>query len=135
MKIGELAKKSNCQTVTIRYYEKEGLLEKPERTHSNYRMYSQEDLKRLKFVLHCRKHGIKLDDIRKLLTFRDEPDRDCTAIGELIDKHMQTVKDQISSLVQLKKGLLSLRSKCSGGHSSSECTIIQNLDDQKKCCP
>lgn len=39
LKIGELAKRSGCQVVTIRYYEKEGLLPPPERTDSNYRLY------------------------------------------------------------------------------------------------
>lgn len=129
-----LAKVAGCQTVTIRYYEKEGLLEQPERTHNNYRIYNKENLKKLEFILHCRKHGIALEDIRKLLDFLDEPDRDCTAISDLLDSHVQKVEQQVESLLQLKKGLLSLRSKCSGGHSRRDCTIIQNLANKKKCC-
>lgn len=44
MKIGELSDESGCKVVTIRYYEKEGLLSKPERTEANYRVYEQEDV-------------------------------------------------------------------------------------------
>ena len=48
VKIGELAKMTGCQVVTIRYYEKEGLLKRPERTERNYRLYGEEDMARLR---------------------------------------------------------------------------------------
>ncbi|MBQ4326363.1 MAG: MerR family DNA-binding transcriptional regulator, partial [Mailhella sp.] len=47
MKIGDLAKATGTQVVTIRYYEKEGLLRQPERTGSGYRLYSEDDVERL----------------------------------------------------------------------------------------
>ena len=56
VKIGELAKMTGCQVVTIRYYEKEGLLKRPERTERNYRLYGDEDIARLRFIRHCRQH-------------------------------------------------------------------------------
>ena len=63
MKIGELAKKTGCQVVTIRYYEKEGLLPEPERSEGNYRLYSEADIERLRFIRHCRHHDMKLAEI------------------------------------------------------------------------
>lgn len=60
VKIGELAKMTGCQVVTIRYYEKEGLLKRPERTERNYRLYGEEDMARLRFIRHCRQHGMSL---------------------------------------------------------------------------
>lgn len=134
MKIGDLAKRVGCQTVTVRYYEKEGLLVKPERTHNNYRMYDKKDMERLAFILHCRKHGIGLNDIRILLVFRDNPTGDCAPIGRMLDAHMQNIEKQIASLLQLKEGLFHLRGKCSGGHTGKECTIIQKLEDKGQCC-
>ena len=50
LKIGELAKKSGCPVVTIRYYEKKGLLPEPDRNGSNYRLYDEADMERLRFV-------------------------------------------------------------------------------------
>ena len=66
MRIGEVAKISRCPAVTIRYYEKEGLLKRPERTERNYRLYGEEDMARLRFIRHCRQHGMSLDEIRTL---------------------------------------------------------------------
>ncbi len=54
IKIGELAKRTECQAETIRYYEKEGLLPQPSRSGGNYRLYDEEHIERLRFIRHCR---------------------------------------------------------------------------------
>ena len=89
MKIGELSKKTGCKVVTIRYYEKEGLLKTPERTEGNYRVYSKKDMDRLEFIIHCRRHGMVLDEIKELLVFRDHPHTDCTWVTHLLRKHIR----------------------------------------------
>lgn len=134
MKIGELAGKAGCQTVTVRYYEKEGLLKKPERTHSNYRMYTKVDLDRLCFILHCRQHGMSLEAVRALLVFRDNQPSDCTVVGAVLEAHIASVEQQIASLLALKEGLLKLQNACSGIREGQECGIIQNLNDKEHCC-
>jgi DNA-binding transcriptional MerR regulator len=134
MKIGELSEKTGCKVVTIRYYEKEGLLAAPGRTSGNYRLYSQEDLARLDFIMHCRKHGIKPDEIKKLLAFRDKPQRDCTWITELITVHIKDVDRQMRSLKDLKHILEQLRDRCAGGQRGESCGIMEGLDDRELCC-
>jgi Cd(II)/Pb(II)-responsive transcriptional regulator len=134
MKIGELSKKTGCKVVTIRYYEKERLLAEPERTDGNYRLYSGDDLDRLEFIMHCRKHGMKLDAIKKLLAFRDRPQRDCTWVSELIDSHLAGVEEQIRSLEHLKEHLEKLRRRCAGGHSGDDCGIMRSLEKRASCC-
>ena len=89
VKIGELAKLADCQVVTIRYYEKEGLLQKPVRTEGGYRLYREADVERLKFIRHCREHGMSPAEIMLLLGLRDAPDRDCPAVSSLFDKHIE----------------------------------------------
>jgi MerR family mercuric resistance operon transcriptional regulator len=48
--IGELARQGNVHVETLRYYERRGLIPKPHRTVSNYRVYSPENLRRVKFI-------------------------------------------------------------------------------------
>lgn len=134
MKIGELSKKTGCKVVTIRYYEKEGLLPAPERTEGNYRLYGREDLDRLEFIMHCRKHDLKLDDIRKLLAFRDHPQADCTSVNEVIKRHIDNVDAQIRSLEHLKFHLEQLRGRCDVEHSGESCGIMQGLEHRELCC-
>jgi Cd(II)/Pb(II)-responsive transcriptional regulator len=134
MKIGELSKETGCKVVTIRYYEKERLLASPQRSAGNYRVYGKEDLARLDFIIHCRKHGIKLDEIKKLLLFRDKPQSDCTWVVELINTHIKDISSQMRSLKNLRQQLEQLRNRCAGGHNGESCGIMQELDEQKTVC-
>jgi Cd(II)/Pb(II)-responsive transcriptional regulator len=134
MKIGEIARKTGCQVVTIRYYEKEGLLSEPQRTEGNYRIYGPKDIERLEFIMHCRKHDMKLEEIRKLLSFKDGPEEDCTWITDLINTHIDNVNAQIRSLELLKEHLEQLGQRCAGGRHGENCGIIQGLDNPDLCC-
>ncbi len=132
MKIGELAKKSGCQVVTIRYYEKEGLLSPPERSEGNYRIYGQEDLDTLRFIRHCRLHGINLAEIKELLTFKARPTQNCDWITLLVEKHLKSVDEQIASLQHLREHLLELSHRCQGG-KGARCGILRSLEEDKEC--
>ena len=132
LKIGELAKATDTQVVTIRYYEKEGLLRQPERTGSGYRLYSQDDVERLHFIRRCRQHGMSLDEIRDLLAFRDSPAPSCAWVNELVERHIARVEEQIASLETLKAHLEALRHACSGDHGHT-CGIIDSLAHGEDC--
>jgi len=67
LKIGELSKKTSCSVLTIRFYEKEGLIPEPERTEGNYRLYDIGYVERIKFILNCRTLNMSLNEIRQLL--------------------------------------------------------------------
>ncbi|WP_354687858.1 MerR family transcriptional regulator, partial [Cupriavidus necator] len=54
IRIGELAKRTDCEIVTIRYYEKEGLLPEPARSSGNFRLYGDVHVERLQLIRHCR---------------------------------------------------------------------------------
>ena len=73
IRIGDLAKRSGCEVVTIRYYEKEGLLPKPARSGGNFRLYGEAHIERLQFIRHCRSLDMTLSEIRALLGLRDNP--------------------------------------------------------------
>ena len=133
VKIGELAEKADCQVVTIRYYEKAGLLAKPPRSQGGYRLYSENDVERLKFIRHCRSHGMALEEVKALLKLRETPDRDCAEVNELVDRHISQVDEQIASLKRLKTQLVRLRKKCPHGGVVSSCGIIKGLTDRVVC--
>ena len=132
-RIGELAKLANVTPDTIRYYEKSGLLAQPARSRNGYRLYGDEDVERLKFIRHCRAHGMALHDIKELLTLRETPDRDCSLVNELVDKHIADVETRIRSLQHLKSQLVRLRKKCSHGGAVATCGILKGLGNRDLC--
>ncbi len=54
LSIGELSQATGVEIETIRYYEKSGLLSKPQRSSNDYRMFGQRQLQQLSFIRHCR---------------------------------------------------------------------------------
>ncbi len=132
IKIGDLAAMTGCQVVTIRYYEKEGLLPQPERTGANYRLYDEHAVERLRFIRHCRQHDMNLAEIRALLAFKDNPTMNCDWINSLVENHLAAVDEQIASLQHLKQHLQTLLHKCSGG-KKAECGILESLNKGESC--
>jgi Cd(II)/Pb(II)-responsive transcriptional regulator len=127
MRIGELAKRTDCEVETIRYYEREGLLPSPPRTDGNYRRYGEPDAERLLFIRHCRSLGMSLDDIRTLQHFQARPELACDAIDALLDRHLQQTQMQIASLQRLQQQLKALRDTCHTHLTARQCGILQNL--------
>jgi Cd(II)/Pb(II)-responsive transcriptional regulator len=132
MKIGELAQRTNTQVVTIRYYEREGLLSEPSRSDGNYRIYGEEHSERVSFIRHCRGLDMTLDEIRVLLRLKDAPTENCREVNELLDEHIGHVAERIRDLRQLEKQLKSLRETCLGGQDAQHCGILTELTEIAK---
>ena len=129
IKIGELAKRTGATVETIRYYEKEGLLPAPSRSEGNYRLYREEHIERLQFVLHCRTLDMTLDEVRTLLQYWDDPDKDCGNVNNLLDEHIHAVEIRMQELTQLKQHLIILRQKCVSRAPAVSCGILNALAD------
>lgn len=125
MKIGELAARTGCQPVTIRYYEQAGLLPVPPRSEGNYRVYTRAHEERLLFIRNCRALDMSLDEIRQLLDYQDNPSGDCSEINALVEAHIEHVSSRIKVLQQLQDKLVALRQRCAGAEQS--CSILQEL--------
>lgn len=129
IKIGELAKRTGATVETIRYYEKQELLLEPSRSAGNYRLYREEHIERLQFILHCRTLDMSLDEVRILLQYWEEPDKDCGDVDSLLDEHIQAVEVRIEELKQLKQHLTVLRQKCVSSAPAQSCGILNALAD------
>lgn len=127
IKIGELANRTGATVETIRYYEKEQLLPEPSRSSGNYRLYNEAHMERLQFILHCRTLDMTLDEVRVLLQYWDEPDKECGNVNSLLDAHIHTVETRMDELEQLKKHLTALRQKCTSEASAKSCGILNTL--------
>ncbi|MDB5981030.1 MAG: MerR family regulatory protein [Pseudomonas sp.] len=127
MKIGELAKQTDCQVETVRYYERESLLPPPARSDGNYRVYTQAHVERLTFIRNCRSLDMTLEEIRSLLSLRDSPQDQCESVNLLIDEHIQHVNARVASLQALQTQLLELRQSCTEG-TLKQCGILQQLE-------
>lgn len=106
MNISQLAKTIGVSTDTVRYYEKQGLLQAPTRQDNGYRSYTATHLETLKFVRGAQSLGFSLAEIREIL-----PQFASGQFGRIdIEQQLQTKMAQIDAHIQqlqtLKKELL-----------------------------
>lgn len=127
MKIGELARVTNTQVETIRYYEREGLLPATARSEGNYRIYGEAHAERLSFIRHCRSLDMTLDEIRVLLRFKDAPADNCGEVNALLDEHIGHVAERMRELRQLERQLKGLRELCREAQDAAHCGILAEL--------
>jgi len=127
MKIGELAAKAECDVQTVRYYERTGLLPAPERTHSNYRSYGPRHLERLQFIRRCRSLDMALGEVRVLLSFLEHPEKNCAAVNQLLDEHVEHVRTRLKDLAELEVELKRLRRQCRQIQTAEDCGILRQL--------
>lgn len=113
MKIGDLARRAECPTVTIRYYEKIGLLPGDKRDRNNHRVYDAADMDRLRFIKHCRNHKITLRDIRFLLDIKNgaKTNRDTLSILKTHIDKLQLQRQSLEHLIDNLSALLNAADK------------------------
>jgi Cd(II)/Pb(II)-responsive transcriptional regulator len=127
MRIGELARQAGVDVQTVRYYEREGLLDAPARTGSGYRAYSAEDLERLNFVRHCRSLDMPLAEIKRLIKLSRDTQLSCDQVNELVRTHLERVKAKRNALQALEAQLEALSAQCASGHRVADCGILEEL--------
>ena len=137
LSIGDLSKATDTKAVTIRYYEKIGLLPSPGRTSGNYRAYEVEHLDRLRFIRRCRDLGFTLDQVRGLLSLSSQEDRDCCEVDRIAAAHLTATEEKIADLTRLACELRRIISRCQGGGVIADCRIIEALSpgrmENEKC--
>ena len=97
-KIGDLAKISGIPVVTIRYYEKEGLLSGVERTQGGFRQYTDEDLERLGLICCLKNTGMSIQEIARFVQLTHEGDHTLEERVELLRAHRERVLERMAEM-------------------------------------
>jgi MerR family mercuric resistance operon transcriptional regulator len=127
--IGELARKFGIKSGTIRYYERIGLLHKPDINISGYRQYSEDYVKIVKFIIHAKKLGFSLKEISELLSIRVDEKNSCARIKKIIGFKIDDVDRKLKYLKELRTALLKLRELCDKNLGGNHCPIVDILDE------
>lgn len=109
--IGELAKRLALNPRTIRFYEQTGILPEPERTQGGFRLYGDEDERRLRFVKSAQRLGLTLGEIKEVLAFRDRGERPCRYVAGVIDRRLAEVNERMHDMRILERELVELRAE------------------------
>src|SRR6266478_6429922 len=98
LKVGAVAMAAGVGVQTLHYYERIGLLPKPERSAANYRLYSPEAIRRVQFIKKAQSVGLTLEETKQILDLKDHGRAPCHRVVELGQKHLQEIETRLSQL-------------------------------------
>ncbi len=121
--IGRLARETDVNKETIRYYQRIGLLKEPEKPNHGYRIYPDEYIGRIRFIKRAQQLGLRLGEIAELL---DLDTRDCADMRRRAEEKKTQINAQIQDLQALRSVLDQLIEACRRG-GQVRCPIIDAL--------
>jgi len=125
--IGQLSKQADVKVVTIRYYEGLKLMPVPPRTEANYRVYDQQQLRRLRFIRRCRDLGFTLGQIRELLNLSTQAAKECSRVDRITEEHLKEIESKVADLRRLAAELRRIKNCCPGKGLIANCRILEAL--------
>lgn len=128
--VGKLAKQVGINLETVRYYESIDLMPKPSRKESGYRVYSENDLKRLFFIKRGKELGFTLKEIKELMEIKVETKSTCGDVKHIAEHKIIDVEEKIKDLQKIKRVLKKLVAQCICEEvSTDECPILETIED------
>lgn len=128
--IGQLAKMASVNVQTVRYYERRNLLQPTDRKASGYRVYSDEALRRLRFIKNAQALGFTLREVTDLLNLRVSSVARCGTIQVKAQAKLRQVEAKTRDLLALSRALKSLIRTCRAGEPTDRCPILNRLDKE-----
>jgi len=120
--IGRLADAVGVSVETVRYYERRGLIDPPQRTDSGYRQYTDDDVGRLEFLLRAKELGFTLTEIAEL--FSHTASRSPEDITRAVQQKLAAIEAQLEDLGGLRCRLRRLIQLCEHGDHDA-CLALQ----------
>lgn len=128
LNIGQVAQRTGLSVETVRYYEKQRLIDAPARSEAGYRQFPPEAVKRLKFIQRAKDAGFTLRDIADLLALRQEAGASCADVKLQATRKVEEVERKIRDLERIREALGRLILRCSGRGDLSDCPILEALE-------
>ena len=123
--IGKASAQSGVNIETIRSYEREGIVPKPGRSAGGRRLYSPDEIAKLRFVRRCRDLGFPISIIQTFLSLTMQSDRSCGEVKTMAENHLSEIAAKIENLMRLREALLSLSKNCDDG--TAACPMLDAL--------
>lgn len=125
--IGAVARRAGVGVETVRFYERQGLLEEPQRRASGYRQYGEEDVAVLRFIRRAKELGFTLKEIKGLLALRLDASATRAEVREQARTKVADIEARIADLQRMRDALQGLITQCHGDGPTAGCPILAAL--------
>lgn len=117
--IGQFAKINGVNVETVRFYERIGLIPQPSKPVKGFRMYSDEEACRIKFIKKAKDLGFTLSEIEQLMSLREKSDDLCSNISLALEKKIEDIERKVESYQNILNLLRRMHDACQGPDAAS----------------
>lgn len=132
MTIGHLARRASVNVETVRYYERRGLVPRPQRSRSGYRQYGEETVDRIRFIKRAQNLGFSLKEIGELLELRVHSVTACAAVERKTRAKIALVDQKVRELSRMREVLHRLVAACQAKTPTAECPILETIEEEAR---
>ena len=125
--IGSVARQAGLGIQTVRFYEREGLIDAPPRSSSGYRAYDDKAVHRLRFIRRAQELGFTLKEIRELIALESDRDADCDQVRGIATAKLAIVEGKIADLQRMQSALQAMVDSCRGPGPIRDCALMDCL--------
>ena len=134
--IGELARRTTLSIDAIRFYERRKLLPAAFRSAGRFRLYTTDDIERLRFVQRMQRLGFSLKEIKQLMAIRADKGHVCAAVRKFLKTKLDGVTTKIRELQQLETELRADLGKCNRALKQQRgktcaCPVLEEIERTK----
>ena len=134
--IGTLAELTGLTPDALRYYERQGLLDKPARTSGRFRIYDATAIDRIRFIKRAKALGFTLAEIQELVRFNGQGGlQRCRRVRDLLRNQLAVLDSKLAELGDLRETLRATLDECEGAiasNNASACPVIELKSDDGK---
>ena len=130
--IGKLARESGVTVETIRFYERKGLIDQPQKPTTGYRSYPMEAGIRVRFIRNAKELGFSLREIRELLALAGTSKVDRRGMRARAEAKIAELDAKVEGLLSLRKELSALVEVCRSGKKECRCPIVEVFEQRSE---
>jgi MerR family copper efflux transcriptional regulator len=135
LSIGQVAEAAGVGVETVRFYQRQGLVEEPPRRGTPHRRYPQETVARIRFIRGAQNLGFSLKEIEELMTLRIAPGTSKAEIKARAQEKVDEIEEKMRDLQRMRDTLLKLIGSCEGTGTVEDCPILGAFDQGPATSP
>ena len=129
LKRGELARATETNIETIRYYENSGLIPQAKRNDKGYRLFPEDTVKAVHFIRSCQDLGFTLKEITVLQDLKIVADQKCDQVRETVEAKIDELDRKIRGMKTMRKALVAMSQMCIPETSNHSCHFMDLLEE------
>ncbi|MEW8000809.1 MAG: MerR family transcriptional regulator [Candidatus Thiodiazotropha endolucinida] len=133
--VNELAKQSEAPAHVVRYYIRIGLLQPVGQQENGYRLFSSNDVARLRFIQMAKHLGFTLNEIKQITCHADMGESPCDDVRSIIRHRVTENRIKIEEMINLQERMEealkrweSMPNRMPGGDSI--CHLIESVEEK-----